>query len=227
MFRVSADLPFQNEIEHKSTGLSNLYLAAFTGAQAPPFAGYGWHHRRVVLLVSILGVTISKEEKKWTLHNCIKTAFKTPQSNNKKQANKETARETMFNEWDQRNGDKVALHSSRWPDSEEMTIVRCCQELNGALIPSFSIVPPDIIKRSYWHRLLLRNETINPVAMRQPHQTDNLLSWCILHRRCPALALDHTPHSLPHPSGSGRRPSSASVWRRPGEGRGYFWHAET
>lgn len=116
MFRVSADLPFQNEIEHKSTGLSNLYLAAFTGAQAPPFAGYGWHHRRVVLLVSILGVTISKEEKKWTLHNCIKTAFKTPQSNNKKQSNKETARETMFNEWDQRNGDKVALHSSRWPD---------------------------------------------------------------------------------------------------------------
>lgn len=63
--------------------------------------------------------------------------------------------------------------------------------------------------------------------MRQPHQTDNLLSWCILQCCCPALASDHRPRSLPHPSGSGRRPSSASAWRRPGEGRGYFWQTES
>lgn len=73
---------------------------------------------------------------------------------------------------------------------------------------------------------LLRNKTINLVARRRPHQTDNLLSWCILQCCCPALASDHRPHSLPHPSGSGRRPSSASAWKRPGEGRGYFWPAE-
>ena len=96
-----------------------------------------------------------------------------------------------------------------------------------ALIHYFWTVPPDIKKKSYWHRTLLRNQTINPVAMRQPHQTDNLLSWCILQCCGPALASDHRPHSLPHPSGSGRRPSSASVWRPPGEGRGYFWQAES
>lgn len=39
--------------------------------------------------------------------------------------------------------------------------------------------------------------------------------------------IDHRPHSLPHPSGSGRRPSSASAWRPPGEVRGYFSPAES
>lgn len=62
--------------------------------------------------------------------------------------------------------------------------------------------------------------------MRWPHQTDNLLSWCILQCCRPALAPDRRPRSPPHPSGSGRRPSSASMWRRPAEERGYFWRAE-
>lgn len=88
-------------------------------------------------------------------------------------------------------------------------------------------MPLDIIKKSFWHGSSMKNETINPVAMRQPHQTDNLLSWCILQCCCPALAPDHRHHSPPHPSGSGRKPSSASAWRRPGEGRGYFWQAES
>lgn len=80
---------------------------------------------------------------------------------------------------------------------------------------------------SYWHGSPLQWWTpiIHPVAPRWPHQTDNLLSWCILQRRCPASVPQRRARRRPHPSGAGRRPSSASAWRRPAEGRGYFWRA--
>lgn len=65
-------------------------------------------------------------------------------------------------------------------------------------------------------------ETINP----EPHQTDNLFSRWIRRRRRPALMRDGRSRSPPHPSSSGRRPSSASAWRHIGGGRFCLWQAE-
>lgn len=121
---------------------------------------------------------------------------------------------------------KVA-HLIGWPRLKSND---CCQSSALTVLcinPLLWTVPPDIIKKSYWHRSSSRDETINPVAMRQPHQTDNLLSWCILQCFCPGLASDHRPHSPRHPSSAGRRPSSPAAWMRPGEGRGFSWHAES
>lgn len=116
-----------------------------------------------------------------------------------------------------------------WPSRGGMSALGC-RVYTGpcTLIHCSWAVPPDIIKKSYWHTSSLRNGTINPVATRQPHQSDNLLSWCILRGCCPALAPDHRARAPPDPSGSGRRPSSASAKRRRRRPRvrgGYSWHA--
>lgn len=59
-----------------------------------------------------------------------------------------------------------------------------------------------------------------------PHQTDILWWRCVLRRCRPALGSDRSRRSPPRPSGSGRRPSFASAWRRPG-GRPGGWHGKT